>query len=151
MENKFLLDLPTRPIQLLLPLPFPVSPCIWTEGNVCCSTRKSTQCFPHRWCVHKPWPPADKTNAASALALPSFHVELPIFFFFPWSDAAVPRPSQSCVVQPAAWLLLSSIHAVWVGAWRSCIHCQEQLGPPSRRWELVKLKSPGLWRGLPAA
>lgn len=85
------------------------------------------------------------------LPFPPFMSSCPfLFFFFPRSDAAVPRPSQSCVVQPAAWLLLSSIHAVWVGAWRSCIHCQEQLGPPSRSWELVKLRSPCLWKGLPA-
>lgn len=66
---------------------------------------------------------------------------------FSWSSAAVPRPSQSCVVPAAAWLLLSCIHAL--GAWRSHIHCQEQLGPPSRRWELVIIIYPALWKCVP--
>lgn len=94
--------------------------------------------------LHKPWHPAGTANAATALTLPSFHAKLPIS---PWSRAAVPRPSQSCVVPAAAWLLLSSIHTL--GAWRSHIHCQEQLGPPSRRWELVVIINPGLWKYSP--
>lgn len=67
--------------------------------------------------------------------------------FSPRSGAAVPRPCHSCVVPAAAWLLLSNIHAL--GAWRSHIHCQEQLGPPSRKWELVIITYPGLWKCLP--
>lgn len=44
--------------------------------------------------------------------------------FSPWSDAAVPWPSVRC--GPATqnpWLLLSRIHAVCAGAWRSCVYC----------------------------
>lgn len=77
-------------------------------------------------------------------ACPPFMSSCP---FSPWSGAAVSRPSQSCVVPAAAWLLLSSIHTL--GAWRSHLHCQEQLGPPSRRWELGIIIYPCLWRCVP--
>lgn len=72
--------------------------------------------FPHCWCVHNPWSAAHITNAASALALPSCRVELPIVFFsFPWAAAAVSRSSPFCVVRPAAWLLLFSIFGLELG------------------------------------
>lgn len=89
--------------------------------------------------LHRPWHPAETANAARALTLP-----LPIS---PCSGAAVPRPSQCCVVPAAGWLLLCSIHAL--GAWRSHSHCQEQLGPPSWGWELVIIIYPGLWKCFP--
>lgn len=141
LENKLLLDLPTH--SGFAGHALPVSHCTWTECNICCSACKNTWCFLiTSGCIQLGLQPGQQMLPA-LWPYPFFMSSCPLSH----CSAAILWLSGSYVVSMAGWLC-SPTSTLFGLELAEAVCCQEQCEPTSRSWELLELRSPGLWKGL---